>query len=47
MRLFFADTGYWIALFNPRDYLHKTSCINPRYIVCCWALALFHEALWR
>lgn len=22
MRLLFADTGYWIALFNPRDYLH-------------------------
>ncbi len=22
MSTFFADTGYWIALFNPRDALH-------------------------
>ncbi len=23
MKAIFADTGYWIALFNPQDYLHS------------------------
>ncbi|PSF36623.1 nucleic acid-binding protein [Aphanothece hegewaldii CCALA 016] len=25
MRTIFADTGYWIALLNPRDELHETA----------------------
>ena len=33
MERVFADTGYWIALLNPRDDLHqKASTISRNYI---------------
>lgn len=38
MRLVFADTGYWVALLNPRDELHNkatelSKSLNPVHIV--------------
>jgi uncharacterized protein len=38
MRILFADTGYWVALINPRDDLHKkaqklSQDIQPAHIV--------------
>lgn len=38
MRILFADTGYWVALINPRDDLHKkaqklSKDIQPAHIV--------------
>ncbi|MGL6337769.1 MAG: type II toxin-antitoxin system VapC family toxin [Waterburya sp.] len=38
MRLVFADTGYWVALLNPRDELHHkatelSKSLNPVHIV--------------
>lgn len=38
MRLVFADTGYWVALLNPRDELHYkaielSKSLNPVHIV--------------
>lgn len=32
MNAIFADTGYWIALFNPRDDLHATALRISRAI---------------
>ena len=38
MRVVFADTGYWVALLNPRDELHNkatelSKSLNPVHIV--------------
>ena len=38
MRTVFADTGYWVALLNPRDELHDkaielSKSLNPVHIV--------------
>ena len=38
MRVVFADTGYWVALLNPRDELHDKATelskfLNPVHIV--------------
>ena len=38
MRVVFADTGYWVALLNPRDELHYkatelSKSLNPVHIV--------------
>ena len=38
MRVVFADTGYWVALLNPRDELHNkatelSKTLNPVHIV--------------
>ncbi|MEA5467607.1 type II toxin-antitoxin system VapC family toxin [Spirulina sp. 06S082] len=38
MKIVFADTGYWVALLNPSDDLHKKAVqlskrLNPLYIV--------------
>jgi len=38
MRIVFADTGYWVALLNPRDDLHDkavklSQTIQPAHIV--------------
>jgi uncharacterized protein len=38
VRLVFADTGYWVALLNPRDELHDkatklSKSLNPVHIV--------------
>lgn len=38
MRVVFADTGYWVALINPRDELHNkatelSKSLNPVHIV--------------
>jgi len=30
MQRVFADTSYWIALFNPRDELHQTAAATSR-----------------
>jgi predicted nucleic acid-binding protein len=32
MNAIFADTGYWIALFNPRDDLHATAVTVSRAV---------------
>ena len=28
MKIVFADTGYWVALFNPQDQLHQKAITN-------------------
>lgn len=38
MRVVFADTGYWVALLNPRDELHDkatelSKSLNPVHII--------------
>lgn len=38
MRIIFADTGYWVALLNPKDELHNKAqaisrSLNPVHIV--------------
>jgi predicted nucleic acid-binding protein len=38
MRVVFADTGYWVALLNPRDDLHDkainlSKALQPAHIV--------------
>ena len=38
MRVFFADTGYWVALLNPRDEIHYkaselSKSLNPVHMV--------------
>ena len=31
----FADTGYWVALFNPRDQLHDKAVAVTRELSDC------------
>ncbi|MCZ8121329.1 MAG: PIN domain-containing protein [Microcystis sp. LE18-22.4A] len=45
MRVVFADTGYWVALLNPRDNLHKkavqlSKTLHPVYIVTSEAVLI-------
>lgn len=30
MKVVFADTGYWVALFNPKDQLHEKAIATSR-----------------
>ncbi|AFY72312.1 putative nucleic acid-binding protein, contains PIN domain [Synechococcus sp. PCC 7502] len=45
MRVVFADTGYWVALLNPSDNLHKkavqlSKTLHPAYIVTSEAVLI-------
>jgi predicted nucleic acid-binding protein len=45
VRVVFADTGYWVALLNPRDNLHKkavqlSKTLHPVYIVTSEAVLI-------
>ncbi|TRU93224.1 MAG: PIN domain-containing protein [Microcystis novacekii Mn_MB_F_20050700_S1] len=45
MRVVFADTGYWVALLNPGDNLHKkavqlSKTLHPVYIVTSEAVLI-------
>jgi uncharacterized protein len=48
----FADTAYYLALFNPRDELHAaavsvTSQISDSIVTTAWVLTEFADALCR
>jgi predicted nucleic acid-binding protein len=45
VRVVFADTGYWVALLNPGDNLHKkavqlSKTLHPVYIVTSEAVLI-------